>query len=102
MHRKRVTQGMRRDRLGEASASMRFLACVFDRLSADRVTWKAAREQPFLWMRGAPIAAQDVEQLRRQHDVTILAAFALLDANHHSSAVDSCRLEANGFRDTQS
>src|SRR5262249_18209507 len=40
-----------------------------------------------------PIGAQDAEQLRRQHDVAVLAAFAMLDADHHPAAVDIADLE---------
>ena len=53
----------------------------------------AAREQPTPGPRRPPPGAQQVEQARREHDVTVLAAFALLDANDHLLAVDVGDLE---------
>jgi hypothetical protein len=41
-----------------------------------------------LWPRDAPPVAQKFQQLWREHRVTILAALALLDAQHHALAVD--------------
>ncbi len=34
--------------------------------------------------RKAPVGAQNIEQLLRQHHVAILAALALLDPDHHA------------------
>jgi hypothetical protein len=48
----------------------------------------AAREQPTLRARRLPPDPQQIEQARREHDVTVLAAFALLDADDHAFAVD--------------
>ena len=67
-----------------------------------RVIRIAAREQPMDGPRQPPVGAQDAEQLRRQHDVAVLAALALLDADHHPAAVDVGDLEAHHLRDTQS
>jgi hypothetical protein len=50
-------------------------------------------EQPTLWPRRLPPSAQQVEQVWGEHDVTILAAFALLDADDHALAVDVGDLE---------
>ncbi len=44
-----------------------------------------------------PIAAQDGEQLRRQHDAAVLPALAVLDPDHHPAAVDIADLEAEGL-----
>src|SRR5579864_4319943 len=99
MYRKGVAQRMRGDRLTKASETMCLLACVFDSLSRDRLARVSTGEQPLLRVHGLPVAAQDVQQLRREHDVAILAAFALLDADDHAPAVDGGGLQANGFRD---
>ena len=101
MYREGVAQRMRRDCLGEAGASMCLLTGVFDSLSRDRLTRVTAREQPVLRAHGLPVAAQGIQQLRREHDVAILTTFALLDANDHPTVVDSGGLQANGFRDPQ-
>ena len=55
--------------------------------------------EPLLWALGLPVAAQDIEQFGGQHDVAILLAFSLLDADDHSSAIDGGILQLNGFRD---
>ena len=66
-----------------------------------RVLCVAAGEQPVRRPRQPPIAAQDAEQLRRQHDIAVLAALALLDANHHPAAVDVGELETGHLGRTQ-
>src|ERR1700752_678958 len=53
----------------------------------------AARKQPPSRPRCLPPGPQQVEQVWRYHDVTILAAFALLDADDHALAVDVGDLE---------
>src|SRR5271166_6295759 len=50
---------------------------------------------PALRPRRLPPGAQQVEQARRQHHVTVLAAFALLHADDHPLAVDIGDLERN-------
>jgi CRISPR-associated endonuclease Cas3-HD len=40
---------------------------------------------------------RDALKLRRQHDIAVLAAFALLDPDDHALAVDRAGLEAGGF-----
>jgi len=47
--------------------------------------------------RFAPIRAQNNEQLRRQHDVTIPAALALFDPDQHAAAVDVGDLQTHDF-----
>src|SRR6516225_1941951 len=54
-----------------------------------------------LWPRDPPVAAQRVEQFRREHDVAVFAAFALGHPDHHPLVVERAGLQANGFRDAQ-
>ena len=61
----------------------------------------AAGKQPVLGPGQAPVGAQDAQQLRREHDVAVLAALALLDADHHAAAVDVGDLEADRLRGAQ-
>ena len=42
------------------------------------------------------------QELRREHDVAVLAALALLDPDHHPLAVDVGNLQENDFRHAQS
>jgi hypothetical protein len=68
----------------------------------ERTLLVAARKQPSLRPSQPPICAQNPQQLRREHDVAILAALALLDPDHHSLAVDVGDLEKNDFQHAQS
>ena len=77
---------------------MCLLASCFDGIFCDRVAGVGAREEPLLRARSLPVAAQDIQQLGREHHIPVLAAFALLDADNHPLAVDGGRLQANGFR----
>ena len=54
----------------------------------------AAGKEPVRRPGQPPVGPQDRQQLRRQHDVAVLAALALLDPDHHPAAVDVADLEA--------
>jgi len=66
-----------------------------------RVLGIAAGEQPIGRTCQAPICSQDAEQLRRQHDIAILAPLTLFNTDHHAAAVDVLHLEADNLRGTQ-
>src|SRR5262252_10389202 len=83
MHSKCVPKRMRRDGFYEAGETMRLLAGCFNGVLRDRPIAATAREQPFFRADGSPVAAQNLQQHRRQHHVPIFAAFALRDANDH-------------------
>src|SRR5215207_9407451 len=61
----------------------------------------AAGKQPALWPRCLPPRAQQVEQMRRQHHVAVLATLALLHADQHALAVDIGDLERDDFGSAQ-
>ena len=46
--------------------------------------------------------AHNTQELRREHDVTVLAALALLDPDYHPLAIDVGNLQEDHFRYTQS
>src|SRR3954471_10582872 len=75
------------------------------RQRCDRI---ATREQPALRQHQAltlsfpPPGAQELEQVRGQHGVAVLAALALLDADQHARAVDVAHLERHDLGDAQS
>src|SRR6202022_4658639 len=54
-----------------------------------------------MWMCCLPPGAQQLEQMRRQHDIAILAALALLDPDQHALAVNVGDLERDHFRGAQ-
>jgi hypothetical protein len=45
-----------------------------------------------------PVALEVADVFRRQHHVPVLASFALLDPDHHPSAIDVTDFEENDFR----
>lgn len=96
-----VPQTVGRDRFGQAGAVARFRAGVSHGIPGDRLVGMIAGEEPRLWPARLPIVTQDLQQLGRQHHVAVLLAFALLDANDHSLAVDARGLQPNRFRDAQ-
>src|SRR5260370_42671844 len=67
----------------------------------DWLGWSMAREQPTSRPRCLPPGPQQVEQVRREHDVAVLAALALLDADDHALAVDVRDLERDHFSRAQ-
>ena len=80
---------------------MCFFADRFNGVFRNRSARVAAWKEPVLGMHGFPIAAQDLQQLGRQHHVAILLAFALHDADDHPLAIYGCGLQSNGLRDSQ-
>jgi hypothetical protein len=52
-------------------------------------------------MGALPIVPHYIEKLGRQHDIAVLAAFALFDPDDHALAVDGARLEADRFGNPQ-
>ena len=88
-----MAQRMRMQRLVDAGALGGFTTGVPDDLVADGVIGgvpAAAGEQPNGRFAGQPaiMGAQFVEQMGAEHDVAVLAAFAVLDMHHHARRVD--------------
>jgi hypothetical protein len=50
----------------------------------------------------SPPVAQQLEQLRRQHGIAVLAALALLDPQQHALGIDIADLERDDLEDAQS
>ena len=70
------------------AASRRHVADAVELACRDRQQRIAAREQPALRAALQPPRAQQLEQLRREHRVPVLAALALLDPDQHALGVD--------------
>jgi hypothetical protein len=101
MDRKGVAQRVRGDRLGEAGQPLRLAAGDADGVAGDRLTGQVSREQPLPGMHGRPIGTQCLQQSRREHDVAVLAALALVDADDHAPAVDRVDCEVDGLGNAQ-
>jgi hypothetical protein len=61
----------------------------------------APRKQPGTRAHDAPVRPQDVQQLHRQHGITLAAALAARDPNHHALAVDVAHLKGDDFGQPQ-
>ena len=53
------------------------------------------------WPDSLPVGAEDLQQPRGEHDVAILPALALADADDHALAVDVGGLQLGDFGDAQ-
>src|SRR5438128_1712128 len=102
MDSKCVPQTMGRDRLGNAANAMRLPTGILDGAPRDGFAQNISWEQPMLWLFGPPPDAQNVQQPRRQHDVTIFLPLSLLDADDHSLTINVARLQLDRLRDSQS
>jgi len=96
-----VPQGVRRHLFGKASRSAGGPAGGMQRGRFERPFLVAAGKQPALRAGKPPVAAQNPQQLRRQHDIAVLAALAVLDPDHHPAAVNVGDLEHHHFRHAQ-
>src|SRR5450755_4510709 len=83
-----VPQGVERYALVDIGPLGCGMACAVELACGQRVQPVLARKQPALWPRQLPPGPQQIEQMRRQHDIAILAAFTLLDPDHHALTVD--------------
>jgi hypothetical protein len=97
-----VPQRVRRDRLFDPRYATGFLAGLLHRRSSDRAARYIALEQPYVGMRDLPVSTQDLEQLRREHDVTIFPVLTLCHAQHHALTINIGDLQPRGLGDPQS
>ena len=78
-----------------------YLAGDLQGLGIDGALSIAPWKQPDFWMRQSPISPQDIQKPRRQHDVAVLAALAVLYSDDSPAAVDIPDLQARRFRRPQ-
>ena len=83
-----MPQGVQRDALIDLRHLGRGVTGAIELARGHWLGWGAAGEQPTSRSRCLLPGPQQIEQVRREHDVTVLAAFALLDADDHALAVD--------------
>ena len=93
-----VAQRMDSDRLAELRSRPRGTAGGLQYARIERPAVILARKQPMRRPCFPPIGAQHREELRRQHDVAVAAALALVDADQHAAAVDVGEFQAHHFR----
>jgi hypothetical protein len=81
-----MTQGVECYLLVESCGFDRSTAGVLQCSRGDWATRVVAGKQPFAQPLSPPIGGQDAEELLRQHDVSVLAALAIADVDHHPLA----------------
>src|SRR5208337_843433 len=102
-----VAQRVRVHRLLESGPSSSSFTGMVDRLGSDGPITGVpmlARKQPYagLSSQPVPVLPQLVEQLGAEQHISISAAFAALDVNHHALAVDIADFQAREFGTPQS
>src|SRR5215218_336196 len=103
-----VAQGVRRHLLADPGGLGRGVDGAVHLTGRQRRDRIAAREQPALRQPQATAASlpppgpQELEQVRRQHGVAVLAALTLFDTDQHARAIDVAHLERDDLGDPQS
>ena len=91
----------RRDRFVKLAPALGAPAGAFDGLARHRDIRALAREEPMAGPALPPPCSQELEELRRQHDVAVFLALPLLDPQDHSVAVNGGDRQAERFGDAQ-
>src|SRR3954447_6053718 len=99
MSGKTVPERVGRDGLADPRLSPGSPAGGLQGPGADRRAGFLAWKQPQTGPRPPPISAKNAEQARRQHRITVSAAFAVLDMDQHPRAVDRGDLQARNLAD---
>ncbi len=97
-----MAQRMGRDALLDPGNLRRAPNGPADDVGGERIACDHAGEQPVFGMGKAVPFTQHRQQIGRQHDVAVLVALALLDADHHAGTIDVGDLEVDQFGDAQS
>jgi hypothetical protein len=92
---------MRMHRLPQVGAHPRPPTDEVDRFTREGLHRVGPWKEPQAGLRLPPILPQEAEQLRREHDVAVLLAFALPDAQYHARTVDIRDMQVTQFRDRE-
>jgi hypothetical protein len=95
-----VPQGVERYALVDLGSIGGGMACAVELARRQWVQPVLFRKQPALLPRQLSPCPQQNKEMRGQHYIAILAAFALLDPDHHALAVDVGYLQRHHFRST--
>ena len=96
-----MPQGVQRCALPDLGSLSRQMKDAIELPVRQRIDGRPAWKQSTLRSRRLPPLPQHIEQSWRQHHIAILAALALLDADHHLGAVDIADLERHHFGGAQ-
>src|ERR1700758_156527 len=101
MCRERVAQNVRAQRLPDTQLPAQLLADDTHRVRLQRLPRSLPLKEPVLGLAPAPVHAQDLQQLRRQHHLARKLALAFADVNDHPLAVDVRHLQVECFLATK-
>src|SRR3954449_2550832 len=92
-----VAQGVDGDWLVELGCCPRDAAGGLQYARIERAAVILAGKEPMCRPCFPPVGAQHDEEMRRQHDVAVAAALALVDPDQHATAVDVDEFQAHHF-----
>src|ERR1019366_7687616 len=96
-----VPKGVRMNWFGEAGDLRRIPAGQVNGFGGNRPLGIGAWEQPFHGALGAPVAAEQFQQLRRQQGLPVFASFSEAYPEYVTRAVDVAEFESGGFGDPE-
>src|SRR3954451_18182057 len=100
--RRRPAGSVRMNGFGKASELRRISAGQVNGFGGNRAIGIGAGEQPFHRAFGAPVAAEQFQQPRRQQGLPILASFSEAHPEYVPRGVDVTHFELCGFGDAES
>jgi hypothetical protein len=92
---------MRMHRLPQVGAHPRPPTDEVDRFAPEGLRRVGSWKEPQARLCLPPIRPQEAEQLRREHDVAVLLAFPLPNAQHHARTVNIRDVQVTQFRDPE-
>ena len=96
-----MSKRMRCDRFRNLANTVGLVALTVNRASCDVLAWEVSWKEPVLGLFDSPPGTQDLQEFRREHNITILLPLTLLDPDDHALAVDGGRGECDGLGDAQ-
>ena len=106
MRGERVTERMSGDAFGDAGIFRGVAACHRESAACHGPAFPPASEQIIVRRRDAArryavVGAKHTQQAWRQHDITVFAPLALLDADEHAFGIDIADADLYGFGNAQ-
>src|SRR4249920_1212911 len=89
------------DAFGEDGAGGGFPAGQLKRGGAQMLVFAPGREQVIARVGGTPVAAQYLEEARREHGVAVLGTLALLNPQESTLGIDVGNAQRESFADAQ-
>src|SRR3974390_3773536 len=101
MWRERVAENVRAQRLPDTLLPAQLLADDTNCVGLEWLPCSLPLKEPVLGLAPAPVHAQDLQQLRRQHHLARKLTLAFTDVDDHPLAVDIGHLAIQRFLATQ-